>query len=167
MSSSTLWWLFLTPLLILLLLFSRYIVSDSLQPYEMWPTGLLCPWDFPGKNTGAGCHFRGSWGNLPDSGIKPTSSALQADSLPLSHLGSSILLNTIQLLGFRHCVALEGIQRWLPQKSSCLHKETPPLMFIPTHQGNKVGQQMFCVFASGMDLMDFRKQGSGCYNLRW
>ena len=21
------------------------------------PTGLLCPWDFPGKNTGVGCHF--------------------------------------------------------------------------------------------------------------
>ena len=20
-------------------------------------TGLLCPWDFPGKNTGVGCHF--------------------------------------------------------------------------------------------------------------
>ena len=22
-----------------------------------WPTRLLCPWDFPGKNIGAGCHF--------------------------------------------------------------------------------------------------------------
>ena len=21
------------------------------------PTRLLCPWDFPGKNTGVGCHF--------------------------------------------------------------------------------------------------------------
>ena len=21
------------------------------------PHGLLCPWNFPGKNTGAGCHF--------------------------------------------------------------------------------------------------------------
>ena len=21
------------------------------------PTKLLCPWDFPGKNTGVGCHF--------------------------------------------------------------------------------------------------------------
>ena len=27
-------------------------------------------------------------GDLPDPGIKPVSSALQADSLPLSHLGS-------------------------------------------------------------------------------
>ena len=23
----------------------------------MQPAGLLCPWDFPGKNTGAGCNF--------------------------------------------------------------------------------------------------------------
>ena len=22
-----------------------------------WPTSLLCPWNFPGKNTGVGCHF--------------------------------------------------------------------------------------------------------------
>ena len=31
-------------------------VSDSLKPYEHWPTRLLCPWDFPGKNTGVDCH---------------------------------------------------------------------------------------------------------------
>ena len=23
----------------------------------LWPSRLLCPWDFPGKNTGVGCHF--------------------------------------------------------------------------------------------------------------
>ena len=32
-------------------------VSDSLQPHGLQPTRLLCPWDFPGKNTRAGCHF--------------------------------------------------------------------------------------------------------------
>ena len=30
------------------------VVSDSLQPHELWPTRLLCLWDFPGKNTGVG-----------------------------------------------------------------------------------------------------------------
>ena len=33
------------------------IMSNSSWPHELWPTRLLCPWDFPGKNTGAGCHF--------------------------------------------------------------------------------------------------------------
>ena len=31
------------------------VMSDSLQPHG--PTALLRPWDFPGKNTGVGCHF--------------------------------------------------------------------------------------------------------------
>ena len=32
------------------------VASDSLRPYGPQPTRLLCPWDFPGKNTGVGCH---------------------------------------------------------------------------------------------------------------
>ena len=32
------------------------IVSDSLQPHGLQPTRLLHPWDFPGNNTGVGCH---------------------------------------------------------------------------------------------------------------
>jgi len=28
-----------------------------LWPSELQPARLLCPWDFPGKNTGAGFHF--------------------------------------------------------------------------------------------------------------
>jgi len=33
------------------------LVSDSLQLHGLQPTRLLCPWDFPGKSTGVGCHF--------------------------------------------------------------------------------------------------------------
>ena len=29
----------------------------ALQPHGLYPARLLCPWDFPGKNTGLGCHF--------------------------------------------------------------------------------------------------------------
>ena len=32
-------------------------LSDSLKPHGLQPTRLLHPWDSPGKNTGAGCHF--------------------------------------------------------------------------------------------------------------
>ena len=31
------------------------VVSNSLRPYG--PIKLLCPWNFPGKNTGMSCHF--------------------------------------------------------------------------------------------------------------
>ena len=30
---------------------------NSLQVYRLYPTRLLCPWDFPDKNTIVGCHF--------------------------------------------------------------------------------------------------------------
>ena len=30
---------------------------DSLQLHGLQPVRLLCPWDFPGRNTGVGCHF--------------------------------------------------------------------------------------------------------------
>ena len=35
---------------------SRSVVSDSLRLHGLSPTRLLCPGDFPGKNTGVGCH---------------------------------------------------------------------------------------------------------------
>ena len=30
--------------------------ANSLPSHRLWPTRLLCPWDFPGRNTGVGCH---------------------------------------------------------------------------------------------------------------
>ena len=32
------------------------LMSSSLWPHGLYPTRLLCPWDFPGKNTGVGYH---------------------------------------------------------------------------------------------------------------
>ena len=32
-------------------------MSDSVRPQRWQPTRLPHPWDSPGKNTGAGCHF--------------------------------------------------------------------------------------------------------------
>ena len=35
---------------------SHSVLSDSYWPHGLQPTRLLCPWDFPGKSTGVGCH---------------------------------------------------------------------------------------------------------------
>ena len=32
-------------------------MSDYVRPHRWQPTRLLCPWDFPGKNTGVDCHL--------------------------------------------------------------------------------------------------------------
>ena len=33
------------------------VVSNCLWPHGLYPARLLCPWNFPGKNTGVSCHF--------------------------------------------------------------------------------------------------------------
>ena len=33
------------------------VTSDYLGLHALYPARLLCPWDFPGKNTGVGCLF--------------------------------------------------------------------------------------------------------------
>ena len=58
-----------------------------LIPHGLQPTILLCPWDFPGKNTGVICHFL-LQGIFPTLESKPCLLHWQADSLPLSHQGN-------------------------------------------------------------------------------
>ena len=63
---------------------------DSLGSYGLQPARLLCPWDFPGKNTGVGCHFLFQ-GIFPTRGSNPPLLQLlhwQAGPSPVSHLGS-------------------------------------------------------------------------------
>ena len=36
---------------------NRSVMPDSLRPHGLQSTRFLCPWDFPGKDTGVGCHF--------------------------------------------------------------------------------------------------------------
>ena len=51
------------------------------------PHQVLCPWDFPGKNTGADCHFL-LQGIFAIQGLNPHLLHWQASSLALSHLES-------------------------------------------------------------------------------
>ena len=67
-------------------------MSDSLQPYGLWPTRLFCPWDSPGKNTGVGCHVL-LQGIFLTQGLNPCLLCLlpwQVDSLALVPPGEPI-----------------------------------------------------------------------------
>ena len=59
---------------------SRLVMSDSLRPYGLKPSRLLCPWGFSRQEywSGLPCYPPG---DLPNPGIKPMSPALQVDSL--------------------------------------------------------------------------------------
>ena len=68
------------------LLFSYKACLTLLQPCGLKPARVLCPWDFPGKNAGLGCHFL-LQGIFPTQGSKLHLLHWQVDSLPLSHQG--------------------------------------------------------------------------------
>ena len=53
----------------------------TLRPHGLQPTSLLCPWNFPGKNTGVGCHFL-LQGIFSTQGLNLHLLHWQADSLP-------------------------------------------------------------------------------------
>ena len=77
--------------------FRRSVVSDSLQPSELQPTRLLCPW---------GISRQEYWsellcpppGDLPNPRIEPRSPILQADSLPSEPPGKPFLLYTCMFI---------------------------------------------------------------------
>ena len=82
----------------ILLVLSHSVVSNSLQLLGLQLTWLLCPWNFPGKNTGVGRHFLLQGSNIPTQGSNPGLLCLlhcHVGSLPLYHLGSPI-----------HCILL-------------------------------------------------------------
>ena len=60
------------------------VVSDAFA--TPW---LLCPWSFPGKNTGVGCHFL-LHEIFPIQGLNSHLLYWEVDSLPLNHQGSPI-----------------------------------------------------------------------------
>ena len=49
---------------------SRSVMPNALWPHAVQPTRLLHPGDFPGKDTGVGCHFL-LQGILPTQGSNP------------------------------------------------------------------------------------------------
>ena len=90
---------------------------DGLQPTRLLPIKLLCPWDYPSKNTGVGCHF------LPQ-GIFPTQGS------------NPLLLPCRRIL---YCLSRQGSPRSLklrwplargPRASSqkCVHPEPNPTL---------------------------------------
>ena len=68
---------------------SEWVLS-CVQPHGLQPIRRLCPWAFPGENTGIGCHFllQGLFLTQDLSLCLLLVLHWQVGSLPLSHLGS-------------------------------------------------------------------------------
>ena len=76
---------------------SRSVIS-TLGSYGLQSIRLLCPWDFPGKNTGVGSHSL-LQANFLTQGSNPCLLCLlhwQVDSCAMSHLGSPDTMNELR-----------------------------------------------------------------------
>ena len=85
-------------LALLLLLFSREVMSDSLRPHGLQPTRFFCPWDFPRQeyHSRSPCH---SSGDLSDPEIKYVSLALASRFFTTKLAGKPIwLFSSVQSL---------------------------------------------------------------------
>ena len=74
-----------------------FLVAQScltLQPHVLEPTRFICPWGFSRQEywNGLPCSPPG---DLPNSGIEPRSSLLQADSSPSEPPGKPVQLNRV------------------------------------------------------------------------
>ena len=110
---------------------SRSVVSDSLQRHGQQPSRLLCPWNFPGKNTGVGCYFI-LQGIFSTYRLNPHLWHLlhwQVDFFfpPLRHLG--LALTKILLL----CVLLFLFSSSSPWSSDWFYRHSAPfwILFFP------------------------------------
>ena len=58
-----------------IVVFRCSVMTNSFWHYELHPTRLLCPWNYPGKNIGVGCYvlLQEIFPTSPPAGIKPTS----------------------------------------------------------------------------------------------
>ena len=62
---------------------------NSLQPHGLQHARLFCPWDYPGKNTGVGCHcFLHGILTFPTQGLNPCLLHCRQILHPLSQLES-------------------------------------------------------------------------------
>ena len=98
---------------------SRSVMSDSFWPCGLGPTRLLYPWNSLGKNTGVGCHFLVSPGDIPNPGIAPGSPALQVNSLPFESPGKPY-----------ETVPIQNMKQYLSRKTSISALLTMPRPLI-------------------------------------
>ena len=120
--------------------FSCSVVSNSLQPHGLQPTRLLCPWDFPGKNTGLGCHFL-LQKIFPVLGLNPCLPCCRQTLYYLSHQKSHLMRRTDSLEKTLMLGKIEGRRRRGQQRMRWLDDITNMMdMSLSRLQEDREGQ---------------------------
>ena len=106
---------------------------------------LLCPWDFPGKSTGVGCHFTPQ-GIFLIRGPNPCLPHWQADSLPLSHQRSPLSSTSFNKWIMACVLHLSIIQNFtiLKKKKGKIHRALP-IQLSPTVTKHQTTTYLFII----------------------
>ena len=106
---------------------SYSVVSYALWPHGLQPTRFLCLWDFPGKNTGVGCHFL-LQGIFPTQGWSPCLPCL----LQYRQILTTESMGTISLLSVSINLILSGDFIWMESYRtwSCVWLLSLSVMFL-------------------------------------
>ena len=102
---------------------SQSVVPDTLQPRGLQPTGLLCPWNSPGKNIGVGCHAL-LQGIFPTQGSNPGLPHCWWILYHLNHQGSPVLCSNVCL---NNDVEILTWVCFLKNRLGVFHGEVPEL----------------------------------------
>ena len=99
--------------------FCRSVMSDSVRPLGMYPTGFSVQGDFPGKNTEAGCHAL-LQGILLTQGLNPGLPHCMWILYHVSHQGGAGLL-VLKNVGCFIFLEYKGQINDNPSVRSCTH----------------------------------------------
>ena len=116
---------------------SRSVVSNAVRPHGLQPTRLLCPWDFPGKSTGVGCHCLLQVTSLLTRTFKKSFSlslSCNSDSFDLKWIHclnqmspSAVIFLTFffnwRIIALQYCIGLYHISAWISHRYT--HVLTP------------------------------------------
>ena len=97
-------------------------MSDPVRPHRRQPTRLPRPWDFPGKNTGVGCHFLLQCMKVKSQSEVAQSCPTLSDPMDCSLPGSSI-----------HGIFQARVLEWVAIAFSYVHQQLPELTQTHAH----------------------------------
>ena len=131
-------------------------MSDSVRPHRGQPTRFLCPWDFPGKNTGLGYHFL-LQGIFLNQGLNPQSSTLAGRFFTTEPPGKlSLLFSSVQWLScVRLCDPMNHSTPGLP-----VHHQLPEFTQTHDYQVGDAIQPSHPLSPSSICLQSFPASGS-------
>ena len=127
---------------------SHSVMSNSLQCHGLQSTGLLYPWNSPGKNTGVGCHFL-LQGIFLIQGSNPGLLHCRQTLYHLSHPGNT--WSNRQIWPWSTEWSRAKANRVLPREHACHSKHPLPTTQVSTrghHQMVNTKSRLIILFAA-------------------